>query len=457
MATKTNVSVEVLNRIRKDGSIDYRNYVPYATPNAEDIKKIGAVLLDNPGLMNEFYTSLVNRIGKVLIKQALFNNPLAVFNKGDVEFGSTVEEIFVNLMEAKQFNEDGDGATLYKREMADVRSAYHVINSQLMYKTTTRENMIRRAFTSIDGVETLIKGVINAMYVSANYDEFLVMKYLIARALLDGGVTTVGVSALTDEASAKGALVKFKEMSNNFEFISTDYNLTGVYNCAPKESQYLIVDNFVDSFLSVEALAYMFGVEYAQDGSKKIRVDGFDKFDMSRLKAVLGVDDDPISADELTALGNVEAVLLSEDWFQVYYNEITTKVKENEEDLYFNNWLHLWKTFSRSPFANICAFVSGTNGITSVTIDSDTIPTITNGVGGSAVMTSTVVTSGIPPKYAKAIKWEISGGTGKAKATIDETGLIKWESTLAQGNTIKVKVTSVADSSKSNEITITVA
>ena len=63
--TKTNVSVDVLNAIRNASSQNYKDYVPIATKDAGVIRKIGAVLVNNPALANEFVGALINRIARV--------------------------------------------------------------------------------------------------------------------------------------------------------------------------------------------------------------------------------------------------------------------------------------------------------------------------------------------------------------------------------------------------------
>ena len=50
-----------MNVIRNNASIDYKNHVPLATNNVESLKSIGAVLMDNPNLRNEFLNALMNR------------------------------------------------------------------------------------------------------------------------------------------------------------------------------------------------------------------------------------------------------------------------------------------------------------------------------------------------------------------------------------------------------------
>ena len=235
MKTKTNVSVDVLNRIRESASVNYQTAVPIATANAGNIRDIGAVIIDSPNLQNEFLNALINRIGKVVIKSRLFENPLKPFNKGLLEYGETVEEVFVNLCAANQYDADASENTVWKREFPDVKSQFHTVNSEVFYKQSVGRRELEKAFLSGEGVYDLVEYIIQKMYVSANYDEFLVMKYIIAKAALDGTTNIYPVTAVTDEASARGLLKAVKAVSNGFEILSTKYNTAGVYNSSAKD------------------------------------------------------------------------------------------------------------------------------------------------------------------------------------------------------------------------------
>lgn len=457
--TTTNVSVKVLNNIRNQASTDYRNYVPVATEDAGVLKEIGKVLMDSPNLRNEFYDTLINMIAKTYAKTCLFENVLAVFNKGTIDFSSTVEEIYINLCEAKQYDADGAGYEIFEQTKADVRTAFHTINNELVYRTTTNEQLINRAFLSSNGVENLLKKVVGALVQSANYDEFLVMKYLLAKCIFNGQVSIKPISAIVDEATAKQALIDFKALSNDWLFPSTEYNMSGVYATSTKDNQYILMTNKADANVGVNALAYMFGPEYANNSAKKITIDSFSKLEMNRLRKVLGIVDgasDPLTSDELSALDNIQAVLLDREWFQIYYNSIRTTVTFDEEHLRYNNRLFLFKTFSTSPFANICVFASGTNGVSSVAIKSASVPTITHGVGGSAQIETTVSLTGLTPMHGGAVKYALTG-TGADDASISSDGVLSWKSTLTAGKTIIVTATSLVDSTKSDSKTITVA
>lgn len=146
VVTLTNSSVDILNVIRNNASQNYRDYVPMATPDADSIREIGAVIMDYPNLQNEFLSALVNRIGRVLITSRMYDNPWTMFKKGMLDFGESIEEIFVNIAKPFQFDPEVAESTVFKREIPDVRSAFHIMNYQKYYKATIQNDQLRQAF-----------------------------------------------------------------------------------------------------------------------------------------------------------------------------------------------------------------------------------------------------------------------------------------------------------------------
>lgn len=162
--TLTNTSVDVLNAIRNNATQNYRDYVPKATANADSIREIGAIIMDYPALQNEFLSALVNRIGRVLITSKMYDNPWAMFKKGMLEFGESIEEIFVNMAKPFQFDPAVAESNVFKREIPDVRAAFHIMNYQKYYKSTVSNDQLRQAFLSWQGITDLIAKIVDAMY-----------------------------------------------------------------------------------------------------------------------------------------------------------------------------------------------------------------------------------------------------------------------------------------------------
>ena len=447
IVTLTNSSVDVLNAIRNSATINYRNYVPVATDDPEVIRSIGQTIMDNPMLQNEFLTSLVNRIGRVIVTSKLYSNPWAVFKKGMLEFGEVIEDIFVELAKPFEYDASVAESEVFKRETPDVRSAFYVLNYQKFYKATIQERDLRKAFLSIDGVTNLIAKIVEAIYTSANYDEFLTMKYLIARRLLQGLIFPKDVSSantMHDYASI------FKGVSNDLEFMSDKYNLAGVHTHSLKPNQHLIVNSKFDASMDVMVLATAFNMDKAEFMGRRHLVDSFGELDLDRLDVLFKDDPNYVkpSSAELTALDAIPAILVDEDFFVIVDNLIEFTEQYNGQGLYWNYFYHTWKTFAVSPFANAIVFVPATPSVTSVTV---TPSTATAGAGDVVRLSVAVVTANYAPQ---SVIWTSSDET---VATVDADGVVKISADAQSADTATITATSTFDSTKTDTCVITVS
>ena len=93
----------IINTIRANASAEYQDKVPSVTKST-DIPKVGEVLYGTPALANEFISALINRIAMVRITSKTYNNPYAHLKKGMLDYGETIEEVFVELCKANEFN-----------------------------------------------------------------------------------------------------------------------------------------------------------------------------------------------------------------------------------------------------------------------------------------------------------------------------------------------------------------
>jgi hypothetical protein len=320
------------------------------------------------------------------------------------------------------------------------------MNFQKFYKDTIQNQDLRKAFLSIEGVTDLISKIITSMYTASNYDEFQVMKYMLAKHMLNGKMYPVEVPAVTTD-NMKDIVSTIKGVSNEFEFMQTTYNISGVYTQTEKSDQYILVNAKFDAKMSVEVLATAFNMDKADFMGHRVLVDSFGKIDNKRL-AELFADDDTyveLTSTQLTALDAIPAVLVDEGWFMIFDNLFEFRQTENGEGLYWNYVYHTWKTFSVSPFKNNALFVAGAPAVVSITISPETV---TGAKGGVVYFTPTVVTQNFAPKSVIwAIDSELSTIDSRGKLTIgaDETA-----------TTITVTATSTYDSAVTGTATVTI-
>ncbi len=390
--------------------------IPTAT--AENLQEVGAYILNSKALANQFLNVLVNRIARVIITSRLYENPLAVFKKGTEKYGDIIEEIFVNIANAHEFNPQIAENEVYKRVIPDVGAVFHRMNSQLFYKATISEEQLEKAFVSEQGMRTLIAGIVDSLYSGANYDEFLSMKNIFAESADE--MFYIKTDAPTSD-NIHNIVTNIKSASNLMEFMSDSYNAVGVKNFTPKNRQVLLLRADIDAIIDVNVLAAAFNMDKAEFMGRKILVDNF------------GAENP-----------NVYAVLCDDEFLMVVNNLDKFTEQYNAEGLYWNYFWHIWRTYSRSPFSNCIAFTSGT-------IVAATAVEITNAAGTYAKGTDLQMTATVTPATAtnKNVRWSLEGAN--ADTYISATGMVHFGT--AQSGVLTIKATLVADPTKTDTVT----
>lgn len=349
-------TIDILNVIRQNASYDYQQNVP-AVATDNDIPKVGEIIYGTPAFANQFINALVNRIAIVRVQSATFHNPYTNLKKGYLEYGESVEDIFVAIAKAVDFNVEKSAKREFQRTIPDVRSAFHVMNWRVMYPVTIQDEDLRQAFLSIDGVQNLIAKIVDSVYTAAEYDEFLLFKYLLIKAISHGKMLPTSIGAGTNLSEAA---VKFRGTSNLLPFMSSEYNEARVKTTTPKENQVIFMDAMFNAQFDVNVLASAFNMDKADFMGRLFLIDNWTDFDNERFDVIRANSDgiEEVTADELALLANVKAVILDENWFQVYDNNNKFTEKYVASGLYWNYFYHTWKTISNSPFANAVVFVT---------------------------------------------------------------------------------------------------
>lgn len=349
-------TIDILNVIRQNASYDYQQNVPEVT-SVNDIPKVGEVIYGTPAFANQFINALVNRIAIVRVQSATFNNPYAILKKGYIEYGETVEDIFVSIAKAVDFSTEKADKREFQRTIPDVRSAFHVMNWRVMYPVTIQDDDLRQAFLSIDGVQNLIAKIVDSVYTAAEYDEFLLFKYLLIKAISHGKMYPTSIGAGTNLSEAA---VQFRGTSNLLPFMSSEFNESGVKTNTPKDRQVIFMDAMFNAQFDVNVLASAFNMDKADFMGRLFLIDNWNDFDNERFDVIRANSDgiEEVTSEELALLANVKAVIIDENWFQVYDNNNKFTEKYVASGLYWNYFYHTWKTVSNSPFANAVVFVT---------------------------------------------------------------------------------------------------
>lgn len=413
----------IFNVIRANNSAQYQDRIPLATQ--QNFQRVAQMILSYEPARNEFLHELYNKIGRTMITSKTYLNHLRMFKKGLMEYGDTVEEIYVNLARAHQYNPEIAQKTVFKREIPDVSTIFHRRNYQNFYKQTIEFESLKAAFLSARGVQSLVGAIVDAMYTASELDEFILMKQLIVRAAQNGQMMPITIPAGRTREDLLQVAAIIKSTSNMMEFMNNKYNGLGVLTRTTKNKQYLIISAEYDAIFDVSVLSAAFNMDKAEFMGHKVLIDDFG----------------------ILSQQGVVAALVDEDWFMVLDNELQFTESFNGEGLYWNYFLHVWKTFSTSLFSNAVLFTTQSPTVTGVTVAPKAADVAR---GGNVKLTATVAGTSNP---SKAINWELSDGVTDSYITSDG---ILYVGLFEKATSITVTAQSIFNPAQSDTAVITI-
>lgn len=301
------------------------------------------VFKDFPTTKNEFINTLTNKVTKVMIYSKIYKNPLVSLKQGTVEYGDSIEELFVQMALMKNFaehwDEDGsDEADLIRKMTPKVTALYIQRNIDKKFKTSVSDKQLRKAFFNSNGLSNLVQQIVGSITTSINFNEFEMMKSTLFKAV--DGVSYNGQSLKDIPADAKGKKMhaievadydtkpsnlveKIRTVTGDMQFMSKDFNMASELNFCDPENLVLITTSEVEAKLDVNVLAHAFNVSHTDLKTRTIKVD---KLDIRGAKAgAYTTDDDgiasPVDCTNTSALPDGKkplAILMDKEFLQIW-------------------------------------------------------------------------------------------------------------------------------------------
>ena len=453
-ATLAEQGVDVYNGLIAESALLQNLGMPFVATDAypdgtaHNSQEIGDLLYNNITLQNAFIPELLNKIALTLVQSKYWEDPWAMLEKGKLEYGDIMQEVFIKMAKPHRFNQKEAEDTLLKRDIPDVATAFHQMNYQYYYKRTISNEELRSAFLSWEGLTKFISDLIQSMFTSANYDAYLVKKYMIALAILNGGIASHKVSPVIDRTTAEDAVAVARSISTLMTIMSPNYNYMQVPNYVMPEDAVIILNAWVEGRIDVSVLAADFNIDKAEFLTMhRLITSGFGDLDMERLGILFKNDPSyvKISKEDLNELNNIPFAIFDRNFFQIYdkINVITNFY--NQDGLYWNYDYHVWKILGISPFANAMIFSTVDSGITDVTVSPSAV---TLSVGQQASLVANVQTTGFA---SQGVTWS----SDNENVTVSQNGIVK---ALAQATgTANITATSNVDATKSASAVVTIA
>lgn len=427
----------------------------------ESIAPIGKLIVSNERFKNAFINT-VNVIGLTIIDRNYWEDPWENFTSGKVfSFGQSVRELAVDIAKVFDYNQYANNPTNFLNNVVpDIYNYIHNINYQKFYKTTTSDEQIAMAFTQEGELMGLIEEIIGSLFRAYQYDKYIVNKYMLCRRILDGTMSSVYIDVTNKDTRA--IVEEMKAISNNMTFMKPYYNPAGLRVATPYEKQITILDTLFEAKLTTSVLATSYFRNDANFRSRLAIIDGYAEHDTARLLEVLGTQYVAFSDNELSQLSNVLGNIIDDEWFQNYTysldnssdpNAVRRTDFFNPESFKNNHWLHYWGIKSTSPFKNGVVISKVEPGVTTIAVSPSSA---TVGQGSEIKLSAIVTTVGFANK---AVKWTVESASGEVtgKVSVSIDGLVKVPSDYTSDSTITIRATSIYDTSKYADCTITVA
>ena len=334
----------ILDKVRTKGTDDYQQRIPSATQTG--VANTMRYLFDpmNRQYLNDCVWNMVNRIGlTVMAQNAPFENPLAIFKKENLYWGSTVQEIAVKWIKAHGYKDDAE--ELLKMHRPEAAVWFYEMNRRDQYPISWTDDELRQAFVDDFGLNRFIAQIMETPRNSDNYDEMNIMLALIRHYERNLGFYKVHLDNIpSDETTAKTLLKALRSTAGRMQFPSTQYNALNVTEIPayanPQQMVLLIEPEYLAS-LDVDALSAVFQLDKAEVPYRIVQVPN------------LGIS-------------GAVALLVSADWYQVRDTMYGTTQFYNPQTLSNTLYLNHWGIYGVSPFTPCALFT--TDAGTSITV-----------------------------------------------------------------------------------------
>lgn len=332
-------NVDITNLVASMGSTDLHTRIGTATE--QNIGNIGTTILNYSVVKNEFLNVLVNKICGQIFMNKVYTNPLSFFEKEPVPYGSTLESVFTDLIQSKNFNENfgtNDVSSLIGVETPPTKTEYYSKNFEKKYKISVSDLQLRTAFLNPNGLQNLINQVLTVPTNSRNFDDFQLMKGLLANASTKEVTLATTYKTASDDVKAKMLTKQTRAIVDRFGMMSKIFNIQGIYTFTNSQNIVIITTPEVSANLDVELLATAFNMEKAEMGRRIVKIDSFQKYNATT------------KAYEADA--NVELMVIDEDYIQFRRTLQVSESFRNPDKLTTNVFTH------NQGIGAICGFVN---------------------------------------------------------------------------------------------------
>lgn len=357
----TKYLIDLFNNIRASATDEYKNTVPFMN-YGDSISTIANPILNYEAVKSQFLTGVTNMIGLTIFKEwEEFRNPLAILKQRNLDLGVDVREIAVDILDENSYSLTDEGlADVLKLDAPIAKECIHRLNRQVYFKISISDAELELAFNSWSDFDNFFVRKAEMLYMSNEIAEFKWAKELLRQTVQKGYVPTVAVSEVINETTGKEFVIAVKDCVADFMFPSKDYNMLKamtngsqtINTWVKPENTVLVAPQKLYNKVDVNVLASAFNLDKADFlAGNKLAVD-----DLGYIRINTAESGDPVYK-----YYKLQGMIFDKHFTQIYDKKITMKNNYIASALVDQRYLHIWQTYSTSPFADVVAFVTEVN------------------------------------------------------------------------------------------------
>ena len=292
---------------------------------------------------NEFLDALFNKVLYQTVTSMEYTNPFKRYDGFPIQYGDTIESIFVELPKGYKF--DKDATDPFTKSNPDVKTLYSSINYEMQYCTTIQDSLLRRACLSEYGMMNLIDTIIGALSKAMNIDE-----YKATLAMLDNANLYAGwiqkleyAQGATDKDKAELITKNIVNTVSSFKLPMTSNNKLGVEQNSNASDLLLVIKYGLLNSINLDYLTGVYNLSKVDLLKNIVEVDGFQVTkDVNGTPTLVGDD--------------IDFIILDTKGFDMHTALQDGGLIYNPKGKYTNHFYNLWKIMSFKYFYNARAF-----------------------------------------------------------------------------------------------------
>lgn len=296
---------------------------------------------------NEFLSTLINKIVYSTVDTFGWENPFKKFDGFPVNYGDTIENIYVETPTGYKFNKDATDP--FTKASHNVKTLYAKINYEMQYEATVQDSLLRRAALNEYGFMNLVNAILKSISTAKNVDEYFATIRMLNNPDLFGNSTgtetksfeVLDLSSLdNDSEKAKKLTQVIIDNVTGFKLPSTKYNASGNMTASDDANLLLIIKKDLLNAINLDYLTGVFNLNKVDMIKNIMTVEDF------RIKDSTGQvvgDDIGFMVIDTRAFDNHVAL---QDGGMIY----------NPKGKYTNHFLNLWKIIAFKFFYNAVAY-----------------------------------------------------------------------------------------------------